>query len=232
MNAFIKERLLEGSSVSVWDPLPRLKLKTFTTYLPKTVLKIGEKVIKLTEERNLLGRFLVIQQARPTTVPPLSEAIGNYEMSVVVRSLCTNDGSLVIPKDKAILMSMISNSHGPVPEPDDLPTIRCSPKRVIIFDMLAILQSMTKTAAMKFLKDLLRGVCHKLRNMSKGCDEMRCMFDEYKDVDPDAPHPSLKDGTRQKRAGEKSKTPVSFCPHLNSKLIMSVSELLSSSQTK
>ena len=58
------------------------------------------------------------------------------------------------------------------------------------------------------------------------------MFDEYKDVDPDAPHPSLKDGTRQKRAGEKSKTPVSFCPHLNSKLIMSVSELLSSSQTK
>ena len=58
------------------------------------------------------------------------------------------------------------------------------------------------------------------------------MFDEYKDEDPDAPLPSLKSDTRKKRAGVCSKAPVSFSPNINSKLIMSVTELLSSSITK
>ena len=58
------------------------------------------------------------------------------------------------------------------------------------------------------------------------------MFDEYKDEDPDAPLPSLKSDTRKKRAGVRSKAPVSFSPNINSKLIMSVTELLSSSRTK
>ena len=120
------------------------------------MLTIGEKVIQLTEERNILGRFLIILQARPTLVPKLDYAIGNYEMSVIVRSLCTNDGGLIIAKDKSLLMNMITDIHGPVEEPKDLPTIRFNVLKVIIFDMMAILLSMKKTASMKFLKDLLR----------------------------------------------------------------------------
>ena len=68
--------------------------------------------------------------------------------------------------------------------------------------------------------------------MSAGCLEIRCIFDEYKNEDPDVPLPSLKSDTRKKRAGVHSKAPVSFSPHINSKLIMSVTELLSSSRTK
>ena len=68
--------------------------------------------------------------------------------------------------------------------------------------------------------------------MSAGCFEIRCMFDEYKDEDHDAVLPSLKAATRKQRAGVRSKAPVSFSPHLNSKLIMSVTDLLSSSRTK
>ena len=98
--------------------------------------------------------------------------------------------------------------------------------------MMAILQSMKTTANMKTFHDLLRGLCHKLENMSAGCFEIRCKFDEYKNEDPDAPLPSLKSDTRKKRAGVRSKAPVSFSPHINSKLIMSVTELLSSSRTK
>ena len=98
--------------------------------------------------------------------------------------------------------------------------------------MMAILQSMKKTARMKTLSDLLRGFCQKVENMSAGCFEIRCMFDEYKDEDPDAVLPSLKAATRKQRAGVRSKAPVSFSPHLNSKLIMSVTDLLSSSRTK
>ena len=57
--------------------------------------------------------------------PTLDYAIGNYyEMSVIVRSLCTNDGGLIIPKDKSLPMNMITDIHGSIEEPKDLPTIR------------------------------------------------------------------------------------------------------------
>ena len=81
---------------------------------------------------------------------------------------------------------------------------------------------------MKVLKVLLRAICQKLENMSTGCWMICCMFDEYKDENPDALLPSLKSETRQQRAVAKSKAPVSFSPHLNSKLIiiMAVTDLL------
>ena len=89
---------------------PELELKTFTTYMPKAMFIIEEKVITLTEEQNLLG------------------AIGNYyEMSVIVRSLCTNHGFFILPKDKftcSLPMNMIIDIHGSVEEPEDLPIIK------------------------------------------------------------------------------------------------------------
>ena len=58
-------------------------------------------------------------------MPKLTYAIGNYyEISVIVRSLCTNYGGLIIPKDKSLLMNMITDIHGSIEEPKDLPTIR------------------------------------------------------------------------------------------------------------
>ena len=40
-------------------------------------------------------------------------------------SFCTNDEGLIIPKDKSLLMNMITDiDHGSVEEPKDLPTIR------------------------------------------------------------------------------------------------------------
>ena len=67
----------------------KLNLKTFSNWMEKTKIRIGEKIIKLREERELLGRFLIIQGSRPELVPRLQETIGEYEMAVVPRSLCT-----------------------------------------------------------------------------------------------------------------------------------------------
>ena len=67
-------------------------------------MRIGEKVIKLREERELLGRFLIIQGSRPNLVPELDETIGEYDMSVVPCSLCAGDGALHMPSDKASLV--------------------------------------------------------------------------------------------------------------------------------
>jgi len=76
----------------------------------ETEIRVGDKVIKLREERQLLGRFLIIQGSRPELVPKLEKTIGEYEMSVVPRSLCAVDGSLYIPADKASLMHAIEGA--------------------------------------------------------------------------------------------------------------------------
>ena len=65
--------------------MKKMKLKTFITWMAKTLVSVGDKVIKLREERQLLARFLVIQQSRPELVPRLPANIGNYEMSVTPR---------------------------------------------------------------------------------------------------------------------------------------------------
>ena len=45
--------------------------------------KTVDKVIKLREERELFGRFLIIQGSRPELIPKLEDAIGEFEMSAV-----------------------------------------------------------------------------------------------------------------------------------------------------
>ncbi len=45
--AFVKDCLLPQTTKSVWDPMKKIKLKTFATWMKKSVLKVGEKVIKL-----------------------------------------------------------------------------------------------------------------------------------------------------------------------------------------
>ena len=93
---FVGERILTGSATSIWDPLKKLKLKTHSTGMAKQKVRVGDKIIKLREERQLL----VIQQSRPELVPKLPDTIGDYEMSVVPRSMFANCGSLLIPTDE------------------------------------------------------------------------------------------------------------------------------------
>jgi len=45
--------------------MKKLKLKTLSNWMEKTEIRVGDKVIKLREERQLLGRFLIIQGSRP-----------------------------------------------------------------------------------------------------------------------------------------------------------------------
>ena len=42
----------------------------------KTTLKVGDKVVKLREERELLAQFLIIHQSRPQLLLNLPQTIG------------------------------------------------------------------------------------------------------------------------------------------------------------
>jgi len=76
--------------------MTKLKLKTFSKWMEKTKVHIGDKVIKLCEERERLSRFLIIQGSRPELVPKLEETIGEDEMAIVPCSLCSTNGNLYI----------------------------------------------------------------------------------------------------------------------------------------
>lgn len=116
---FVHERLLQNSPMSVWDPMKKMKLKTFCTWMAKTRVTLGDKVIKLREERQLLARFLIIQQSRPKLVPQLSETIGNFEMAITPRSMFALDGSLLIPTDKSSIIHVIEEA---IPIPTEIDT--------------------------------------------------------------------------------------------------------------
>ena len=188
---FVQNRLLQTSSVSIWEPMRKLKLKTFANCMEKTKVCLGDKVVKLKEERELLGRFLIIQGSRPELVPKLEDTVGEYEMSVVPRSLCTVDGSLYIPSDKAKLMHAIEEAKDSqlAESPQEGDGIMMDIQhRVLIVDAMAVLQNMKKTAMMKKVNELKDAFIQLIYRMMTGYNEGRIMFDRYIDQ-------SLKDKT-------------------------------------
>ena len=139
---------MSTSSQSVWDKMKKLKLKAFSNWMEKMKVRVGDKVIKLREERELLGRFLIIQGSRPSLVPKLEVTIGEHEMSTVPRSLFAVDGSLYIPTDKASLMHAIENARAEplevVPQPGPDESEAESIVSVLIVDAMGVLQSLTR----------------------------------------------------------------------------------------
>ena len=75
--------------------MTQMRLKTFSTWMQKTAVKVEDKVVKLREERQLLAQFLVIYQSRPELLPNLPGTIGEYEMAVTPRSMFSADGAQI-----------------------------------------------------------------------------------------------------------------------------------------
>ena len=91
--------------------MKKLKLKMWSNLAKKISIQLENKVIKLREERQLLGRFLIILGCQPHLVPKLSEVIGKFEMSVLPQSLVAVDGTIYIPTDTNSSMKMIEGGQ-------------------------------------------------------------------------------------------------------------------------
>ena len=208
---YVTNRLLDSSEVSIWDTMKKIKLKTCSTWMAKTVVKVGEKIIKLREERQLLAQFLIIHQARPQLLLNLPETIGQYEMAVKPRSLFVSDGSLLVPKDKSSFMHAIEDAtfsevdgEGVTNDDQQMPDDQAvldevlvakdidlnasglsnidldeQDSKVIIFDGMAILQSVKKNQAMKKIFNLGEQFIIRVKRLMKGYSEGRVLFDQY-----------------------------------------------------
>ncbi len=86
------------------DPFFLMKCACFQS-LPNFLIQAGNKIIQLKEERTLMSRFLIAARKRPEL--DLEEAIGNYEFSVVPKSLFATDGSPLPSTDKSNVMKEI-----------------------------------------------------------------------------------------------------------------------------
>ena len=75
------------------------KLKTFKSQLAVTGKKENGNMIQLREEKHLLSRFLITSRKRPEI--DLEYCLGNFELSVVPRSLLTSDGEPIVCTDKS-----------------------------------------------------------------------------------------------------------------------------------
>ena len=98
---FATERLTEGK-LSVWDKMTKKKLQTYKNDNVSTEIRVGDKIVKIKEERGLLHRLIVISRSRPDV--DLKDCIGNYEFGVIPRSLFASDGSLLLAYDKASIL--------------------------------------------------------------------------------------------------------------------------------
>lgn len=103
---FVRGRLVrQTSKMPIWDAMKKITLKTFSTCNKKTTFKIGDKLVKIREDRQLLARFLIVMESRSQIYTSLKDAIGNYEFSVIPRSLFSFKGYLHIPSDKSSFMA-------------------------------------------------------------------------------------------------------------------------------
>ena len=105
--AFIQERLLTTSKLAIWDKLPQLKLARFMTWVKKKIMRVGNKVLKLREDRQFYSQILIIAQSRPEIISGMEHLVSEYEMSIVPRANFNPDGTMLLCLDKASLMKVI-----------------------------------------------------------------------------------------------------------------------------
>ena len=151
---FVENRLQTSSKLTVWDPMKLSRFKTMSTWMKKTKVRVGDKVVKLQEERQLLSRLMIIQQTRKIDMRSVN---GMYEMGVIPRSLFSNEGSLLIPTNKSSFIHYIEAQIVPITVNhvedfvDNLETYMNN--RVVIIHAMAIVQQIKKTQAMKKMSD-------------------------------------------------------------------------------
>ena len=154
---FVSNRIVVSTAtMSIWEPMKKMKLKTFSTCRRKTASKVGDKLVKLREDRQLLARFLLVQQSRPNMIESLSDTIGRYEFSVIPRSLFSSDGLLLIPTDKSSFVHAIeecSIESTSEAEVDATSELASDVGNVCVIDAMAVVQAIKKGPLMVYCSD-------------------------------------------------------------------------------
>ena len=141
--AFIGDRI--NGATSIWAPMKKCCLGSFKIQVKSIRSKVGEKMVQLKEEKNLMSRFLITARKRPEL--DLEHCIGNYKFSVVPRALFSSDGLPLPCIDKSKLMHHSEEMAG---VSDDVTSVQ--ENSVIIIDGMAVVNQICKDATLKTCK--------------------------------------------------------------------------------
>ena len=182
MNNFVEKRLAT-SVISFWEPLRKLKIKTFSSTNKNISLKSNDKLVTVNADRDLFGRLLIVSNVRQIN---LKEVLC-YELSPVPCSLAHPDGGLR-KTAKCVLSSLLEKDVNiltrlPV---SPLPTVH-------VIDGMAVVQ-MSKTAgACTFgeLSEKYYSIFTRPLSLNN-CTQVHVVFEQYWDI-------SIKAGERLRR---------------------------------
>ena len=127
---FIDERI-EGD-ISIWEPLKKTKLPTFAANIKSHKMTLNNNVIKIKEERKLMSRLIVAARSRPEI--DLSNYFGEFEFSVVPKSLFSADGNLLKTSDKSVIVQEIEKQFPDI----NITNFTEDSDSVLIFDGMVI----------------------------------------------------------------------------------------------
>lgn len=140
MTTFI-EKGINTNTISFWDPISKVKVKTFETTVKKVQLKAAdEHLITVKSDRDLFGRLMIVANAREVNI----REVLSYEISPVPCSLAHNDGRL----RKATKSDLASALEDGINSPARLPVLASSV--VYIVDGMALIQIHNSSGAHTF----------------------------------------------------------------------------------
>ncbi|KAK3750308.1 hypothetical protein QZH41_001776 [Actinostola sp. cb2023] len=104
MTEFVQARM-NTDELNFWEPLSKLKIKTFSVSAKKISVQKDNRIVTLSEDRELFGRLLVVASTRDVD---LREVL-SYKLSSMPLSLAHPDGSLR-KTSKSVLMSILEEN--------------------------------------------------------------------------------------------------------------------------
>ena len=187
---FTKSSLRKGysSTVNLFAPAKKVKIKPLSSCNAKKTIKIKDKIVELEHSCNLFAKCSTLAQKRDIDVERI---VGHHELSTVPRSLMNTDGSLLDGGEgKSQLVKTLKTESGTSSQPL-INDFDC-----IAIDAMCLLNQMNKPTWVKTGKDLASSFCKRVDDIAMSATTVLVAFDTYKDV-------SLKNVTRAKRQTKK-----------------------------
>jgi len=184
MKGFIQARL-NANTISFWEPIPSLKVKTFNITAKKASVKTSrEKLVAIAEDRDLFGRLLIVARVRQIDL----REILSYELSAVPYSLAHSDGTL----RKTTKSVLLHNLEGDVTVEPSLSPSTTLPTAHIV-DGMALIHTIKFAGASTF-GELAAKYYEIITSYYRqgNCSRIDLVFDQYWDL-------SIKAGERQRR---------------------------------
>ena len=139
MKAFVEQRI-NSNAVGFWEPIPNMKINTFSSTNKKIHVKSSDKLVTVNTDRDLFGRLLIV-----SNTPQISlKDVLSFELSPVPYSLANADGSLR-KGTKSVLCSLLEKDVKVVQQ------LTVPNPTVVIIDSMAIIQMSKSTGTSTFV---------------------------------------------------------------------------------